>query len=720
MNRAGIETIQASAAGQPAIEICDASVRFGRFTAVDRVSLRVPPKQVFALLGPNGSGKTTLIRALCGLTPLAEGSASVLGYDVNHAAEEARAEVGYMSQKFSLYEDLTARENIEFYRGIWGFSATTGRRREAELVALTGLEPYLNRRAGRLSGGWKQRLALVCALLHGPRLLFLDEPTADIDPVARRELWDLLLSLPAQGITLFVTTHSMDEAERCDCIGYIYSGSLLAVGTPYQLKQLPVVHPPGAKRWRISGDAEPADTLARLRRFPQVRDATIFGEAVNALVDADCRPGELDLTTADVQETGPNLEDVFVALARTHSDEFEASNAKRATEIDSGQVRLHVDEQGSGGSISRLASVAQKEVRHLLRDPMTLFLALILPMAQLFLLGYAIDMNVRNVPTVVLDQARTQESRTLLTRFENSNDFLIVDHVVTDAELRQAIVAGRAKVGIKIPPHYSRRILAKEPTQILVLVDGSDSSVAAEVVNVSNAIALRESLLRMLGDEELLVEARPRVLFNPDTRSPNFFIPGLIVVLSHFMALVFSSVSIVREKEKETLNQLFMTPLASLEVVFGKVLPYSVLIFIEICVLLFLMRTTFDVHIQGSLAVLLGLMVPFVLASLGIGLLVSVFSTTQLAAIQVCSGMIVPSIFLSGYVFPLDSMPRLFWYVAQALPTTWMIDATRGVVLRGAGWIELQTHFAVLSVMAFVMLALSALTFAETKRIASP
>jgi ABC-2 type transport system ATP-binding protein len=305
-------------AHQPRIKVIDArdvTIRFGSFTAVQRASLTVGMGEVFGLLGPNGSGKTTLIRALCGLIPLAEGSAQVLGRDVAQEAENVRQAIGYMSQKFSLYEDLTARENMDFYAGIYGLSAADARARKAELIELTGLAPYLDRRAGKLSGGWKQRLALVCALLHRPRLVFLDEPTAGIDPVARRDLWDLLFGLAAEGITLFVTTHYMDEAERCARVGYIYLSRLLAVGTPKELKSMPGVTPPGTRRLEIlSPDA--AAVLERLRRQPGVRQATIFGQAIYALVDDGRSAADLGLTNLEIHPAEPTLEDVFVTLSR--------------------------------------------------------------------------------------------------------------------------------------------------------------------------------------------------------------------------------------------------------------------------------------------------------------------------------------------------------------------------------------------------------------------
>jgi ABC-type multidrug transport system ATPase subunit len=312
------------------LTIQDATIRFKTFTAVDRVSLSVAPGEVFGLLGPNGSGKTTLIRALCGLIPLASGNARVLGRDVSKEAEKIRAMVGYMSQKFALYADLTVQENMDFYAGIYGLSPAEARERQHELIALTSLSPYLDRRAGRLSGGWKQRLALVCALLHRPRLVFLDEPTAGVDPVARRELWGLLFRLAGEGITLVVTTHYMDEAERCGRVGYLYNSHLLTVGTPQELKSLPAVTPKGTRRLEITGRV-PTEILTWLNDATGVREATIFGDAIHALVDESFSTDRLLRQGLSVRTTGANLEDVFVTLTRAQNPALPVPGRARAS-----------------------------------------------------------------------------------------------------------------------------------------------------------------------------------------------------------------------------------------------------------------------------------------------------------------------------------------------------------------------------------------------------
>lgn len=365
-------------------------------------------------------------------------------------------------------------------------------------------------------------------------------------------------------------------------------------------------------------------------------------------------------------------------------------------------------------AIQRTSFIARKEVLHVFRDPATLFFALFIPIVEMFMLGYAIDTNVRHVRTAVFDQARTQESRELLRSFTNSEDFTVTEEVFTDEALSQAIVGGRCRVGIKVPEDYSRRLQANETAQVLILVDGSESSVAAEATNVGNAIALRESLRHLLGDRPLPVEARPQVLFNPDTRSANFFIPGLMVVMCQILAVMMAANAIVREKEMGTMEQLYMTPVKPRELILGKLAPYLIITFVEFICIALIMRTVFRVPIHGEFITLLALTLPFVLTMLGVGLLISTRASTREAAGQMAMGTVIPSIFLSGYVFPLDSMPLFFQYMAKLLPTTWLIDAARGVILRGAGWGELWMHGVVLSIMAVIMLVLSGLRFRKS------
>ena len=298
--------------------------KFGELTAVEDVSLEISRGNIFGFLGPNGSGKSTVIRMLCGLLQPTAGRAELDGLDVVAEAEEVKKRIGYMSQRFSLYEDLSVQENLDFYGAIYGLGRArlTGRRHT--VVDLVGLEDRQAQLARTLSGGFKQRLALACSLLHEPRILFLDEPTAGIDPVARREIWDLLFRLAHEGTTLFVTTHYMDEAERCSQVGYIYHSKLMACGRPEELKRLPEITPEGALWFEVLCD-EPTRALGLLREWPEIIDATIFGEALHLLarkgtdeagITAFLRPAGAG--RLECRRVLPSLEDVFVTLTRRH------------------------------------------------------------------------------------------------------------------------------------------------------------------------------------------------------------------------------------------------------------------------------------------------------------------------------------------------------------------------------------------------------------------
>ena len=313
------------------IDVAGITKDFGKFRALGEVTLQVPRGEIFGLLGPNGSGKSTLIRILCGLLKPTAGHATVDSFDVEREGEQVRQHIGYVSQAFSLYRDLTVQENLEFFSSIYRLKGAERNERIEWAVNLTHIGPYRDRVAGALSGGWKQRLALAAALMHKPRVLFLDEPTAGIDPVARRELWDLLFELAGGGVTMFVTTHYMDEAERCASVAYLYLSRLIVSGRPADLKRLPEVTPEGTRRVQAECTEGVAALMTSARTLHYVKAATIFGTALHLLIDASVSNETLksDLESFNagrvvVSPIDPSLEDVFVRLTEVRARELEA------------------------------------------------------------------------------------------------------------------------------------------------------------------------------------------------------------------------------------------------------------------------------------------------------------------------------------------------------------------------------------------------------------
>jgi len=737
------------------IDVDHLSRSFGDLVAVDDVSLQVRRGAIFGLLGPNGSGKSTIIRMLCGVLEPTQGTATVLGHDTAREAEAIKRRIGYMSQSFSLYTDLSVRENLEFYGRIYQLDTARLRERLDVVLSLTSLTDRLDQLTATLSGGWKQRLALACALIHEPEVIFLDEPTAGIDPVARRDLWDLLFDLSGQGITLLVTTHYMDEAERCSDIGYLYQSRLIVCGKPEELKHLKTVTPPGTRRWELELP-NATSHLRQLRGAAGVLDATLFGQAVHLLARDDLdeaalsRLGEAAVGTSSsesiqVRPIAPTLEDVFVTLTRAadattrtslvESDQDQSAEQKTVEErtslpkVDADDVDLRGNSSGRSPpnrAFSGLFAILVKEFYHIRRQPSTLFFMFVIPVVQTIIFGYAIDTEIEHIPTVVFDMDGRASARELIDAFENTNTFQIVQRVVDDETFRRELTSGRSKVGIVIPPDYTARLLMGEQVQVQVLVDGSDSQVANSALNATNLLGFNLSLRYtrpfieqldtvpardQFGVASLPIEMRPRLLFNPDLESSHFFVPGLVGIILQLVTLFLTAFAIVRERELGTLEQLFVTPVGRAGLLLGKLAPYAIIGMVTTTLVLTVMVFIFGVPIRGSIPLLFALSSLFVVCSLGLGLFVSTLAKSQLAAMQLAFIIMMPSILLSGFMFPRSEMPTVIYFLTFAIPATYFLEILRGIVLRGADLIDLIPQTVGLAICCLVIITASILRF---------
>ncbi|MGQ0632970.1 MAG: ABC transporter permease [Planctomycetaceae bacterium] len=776
----------------PVIDVRHLTRRFGALVAVDDVSFQVERGAIFGLLGPNGSGKSTIIRMLCGVLAPSAGAARVLGFDVTTQAEQIKLHIGYMSQKFSLYADLSVRENIDFYGRIYGLSQERLAERSRVVEDLTGIGGRLDQLAGTLSGGWKQRLALACALIHEPLVVFLDEPTAGIDPVARRDLWDLLFELSSRGVTLFVTTHYMDEAERCSDVAYIHMARLIVCGKPDALKMLPDVTPPGTKRYELEVP-HPTEDLSRLRRLEGVLDATLFGQSIHLLVydkltEADIRrPLSAEGESALLRPIAPSLEDVFVTLTRAQergggskpaatqggpaAEEISIAPAAPSPAVNSAEpvgapfpprggragdgggesrrtgmtpenIPIDRDQttepalpdvprppavaRAGKGALSGLAAMLLKEFSHIRREPSTIFFMLVVPVLQTIIFGYAIETEIEDIALVVHNMDGRKASRELIDAFRNTRTFAIAQQVYDDESFRRALSSGRAKVGVRIPPDYAEKLLRGEQAQVQVLIDGSDSQVATTALNATNLLGtarslqlargLAESLSRVpardpVGKAALPIEMRPRLLFNPDLESSHFFVPGLVGIIMQLVTLFLTSFAIVRERELGTLEQLFVTPVGRMGLLLGKLVPYAAIGFVEMLIVLTVMVYVFGVPINGNLWLLLLLSTLFLVCALGLGLLVSTLANTQLQAMQFAFLMMLPSVLLSGFVFPRTDMPTPIYVLSYFIPVTYFLEILRGVVLRDADFADLVPQVIGLAACCAAILAISVARF---------
>jgi ABC-type multidrug transport system permease subunit len=360
--------------------------------------------------------------------------------------------------------------------------------------------------------------------------------------------------------------------------------------------------------------------------------------------------------------------------------------------------------------------IVYKEIIQVMRDPASLVLTIIMPLVQLTIYGYAIDTEVKNVATMVLDQDRTPASRDFVQRLEATGLYTVHDYVFSAEELNAAIVADDAKVGINIPAGYQRDLNGGDRATIQVLIDGSNNTVAGQTLSTVQNIGFQVSAEILQADRAgpLPLDVRPRLLFNPSLRSANFFVPGLIGILLFIVTMQLTAFGIVREREIGTLEQLMVTPVSRGALMLGKVLPYMVLGMLQMLIIILFAQLLFDVHIAGNLYLLIGLAWIFVFSSLGLGLIISTIARTQLQAMMMSFLLMLPSILLSGFIFPRESMPLPIYVVSSILPATYFIDILRGIILRGAGIEALWDEALVLVVMGVVLISIAIFRFHKT------
>jgi len=651
---------------------------FGAMVAVDGLDLTIERGEVFGLLGPNGSGKTTTIRMLCGLMEPTSGGAQVAGIDVTTDPEGVRRRIGYMSQKFGLYDDLTVQENLRFYASVYGLRGTAREARIAQQLSELGLEERSGQLAGTLSGGWKQRLALACATSHEPEVLFLDEPTAGVDPASRRLFWDWIYALANAGTTILVTTHYMDEAARCTRLAFLSRGHLIAVGTQDDIT-------------RQFGQESIEDVFIELQRKDE-GPGTGNGEPGT---------GKREPGTGN-RELGTGAGSRGLVAAAGGSEQLGAPARSRRRTASSGSIRQ-----------STLWPMLWKEFVQMRRDRFTLGMMIGLPAIQLLLFGFAIRTEVRHLPTVVLDESRTTESRALVDAVRNTGNFDIIGPVANRDEMKRRIERGEARAAVIIPPDYEADIKRRRTARAQVIVDAADPlASSAAIGGATLAGQARSMALAPPGARrDAAIEIRVRPWYNPALESSIYIVPGVIGLLLTLTLLMITAMALVRERERGTLEQLIVTPISKTGLMVGKVLPFALVGYVQVTVILILGRFVFDVPVRGSLVLLYVITMPFIVASLALGLFVSTVVRTQVQAMQLSFVFILPTVLLSGFMFPREAMPVFAQWLGAVFPITYYLRVLRGILLKGVGAEALWHDTLALSLFAILLLAFSVRRF---------
>lgn len=642
----------------PAIEAHDLTRRFGDFTAVDHVTFHIERGEIFGFIGPNGCGKTTTMKMLTGLLPPTEGECRIFGRGVHAGGMEIRQRIGYMSQSFSLYTELTVKQNLELHTRLFHLPEPEIGGRLAALVKSFGLGKYLDDEASELPLGIRQRLSLAVAVIHEPEILILDEPTSGVDPVARDGFWELLIDISRnQGVTIFVSTHFMNEGERCDRIALMNAGRVLACDAP--------------------------NALIRARRATTLEDAFI------EYIEDDQR------RTQGAPVEGPHA----VSLSPSPAARTSAEVSQRA---------LHLD-------VQRLWAYARREAVELSRDRIRLAFCFLAPMLLLIIFGYGISMDVKNLPYAVLDRDQTPESRTYLEGFSGSRYFEERVPIASYAELDQRLKSGELKLAIEIPPDFGKDLKSGKRPQVGIWVDGSNTfraETSRGYVSGVHLSYLADLSRRTLGTWPTLLpfDIEMRFRYNQDMESVFAIVPGIIALLLALIPTVLTAVGVVREKEMGSITNLYVTPVTRLEFLLGKQLPYVSVSLIDFIALVILTIFVFGVPLKGSFLALAAGALLFVTATTGFGLLISCFTKSQIAALFAALILtMLPSMMFSGMIRPVSSLTGGAAVMGKLFPSAYFHKISVGTFTKALGFGDLLANYAALGAFIAAFLALSLL-----------
>ncbi len=649
--------------GVVAIEARGLTRRFGDFTAVDQVSFRIERGEIFGFLGSNGCGKTTTMKMLTGLLPASAGEARLFGQSVDAHALQTRKRVGFMSQAFSLYTELTVRQNLELHARLFHLPIAGIPARVQEMVERFGLGDVLDALPQSLPLGMRQRLSLAVAVIHAPEILILDEPTSGVDPVARDSFWELLIELSrTQGVTIFISTHFMNEGERCDRISLMHAGKVLAQDTPA--------------------------ALVRARGVQTLEEAFIA-----------------HLEEATAEEQGVSTSTSPAAL--------ESAPAPPAAQHPERLLRF---------SLRRLWAYARRETMELRRDPIRLAFALLGPILLMITFGYGISFDVEHLSYAVLDRDHSPESRAYLEQFASSRYFREQPPIADYAEMEKWLQRGTLKLAIEIPANFGKDLKRGRHPEVGIWLDGAmpfRAETSRGYVEGVHQAYLADLARRQLGQEPpgLPADIAVRFRYNQDFKSVFAIVPGVIMLLLVLIPAMMTAVGVVREKEMGSITNLYATPVTGLEFLLGKQLPYVTLAFASFVSLLCLGVFLFHVPVKGSPAALMVGAALYVAATTGFGLLLSTFVKTQVAAIF-AAGILttLPAIQFSGFVTPVSSLSGSARVMGQAFPSTYFQQISIGTCTKALGFADLASNVVALGALSVGYL-LVALTLLKTQEV---